>query len=214
MILPDAPFDRSVFVNCPFDQDYAPILQAILFCLIYSGVHPRIGSESLDGGRSRLDKIQELIENSLYSIHDLSRSVARRDGDPFRLNMPFELGMDYACRLYFGHGRDGKKMLILGESKSDCQRALSDIAGFDIEAHAGNFELAIRRVRNWLCAEAGIAAEGAARIKQRYEDFQAWHYERQLSLGFSEDDIRDYPTPELMAAMVKWRDLGQPATFT
>lgn len=33
-------FDRTVFVNCPFDTEYAPILEAILFCLIKRGLNP------------------------------------------------------------------------------------------------------------------------------------------------------------------------------
>ncbi len=30
----DSDFDRNVLINCPFDSNYEPILQAILFCLV------------------------------------------------------------------------------------------------------------------------------------------------------------------------------------
>jgi hypothetical protein len=76
-----AEFQRSVFVNCPFDSDYDPILQAILFCLVYFGFVPRIATERTDSAESRLEKIIGLIESSRYSIHDLSRCQSSRAGE-------------------------------------------------------------------------------------------------------------------------------------
>lgn len=124
--------------------------------------------------------------------------------------MPFELGIDYGCRMYFGSGRDAKITLILEEQRYRYQASISDISGFDIEAHGGDFLVAVRKVRNWLVSEARIRAPGAKRIIDAYEDFQEWYYERQLASGFSEEDIRDYPTIELMTAMQEWVDAGKP----
>jgi hypothetical protein len=76
--VPETPFERSVFINCPFDKDYEPILQAILFCVVYIGFHPRIAKENNDSGTMRLDKIRNLIENSLFSIHDLKQVPGNR----------------------------------------------------------------------------------------------------------------------------------------
>ncbi|MDE0095402.1 MAG: hypothetical protein OXS40_03330 [Gammaproteobacteria bacterium] len=98
----DPDFDRNVFVNCPFDKDYDPILQAILFCLVRFGLKQRIASERSNAAESRIDKIRELIQASRYSIHDLSRCQAKRVDEHYRLNMPFELGMDFGCRQYGG----------------------------------------------------------------------------------------------------------------
>ena len=91
-------FDRCVFVNCPFDEEYDPILQAILFCIVYLDFIPRLAKGRTDSAESRLDKIKSMIEGSKYSIHDLSRCQAREEGEYYRLNMPFELGIDYGCR--------------------------------------------------------------------------------------------------------------------
>lgn len=63
-----ADFGRHVFINCPFDPDYAPLLQAILFSVVYLGFLPRIASENSDSAQVRLQKISWLIENSKYSI--------------------------------------------------------------------------------------------------------------------------------------------------
>jgi len=205
--LPDNSFDKNVFINCPFDKDFEPILQAILFCVIYLGLSPRLATERADSAENRLDKIREFIENSKYSIHDLSRCQATNKGEHFRLNMPFELGLDYGCRKFYGQGRDKKKLLILEERQYRYQAAISDLSGCDIMAHAGKFDSAIRCVRNWLWNEADIDAPGASRIIGKYAEFQEWHYERQLGLGFSEEDIQDYPTNELLDAMKKWKTL-------
>ena len=108
-----ATFEQCVFINCPFDKDYEPILQAVLFCVIYLGFTPKIASQSNDSGENRLTRIQHLIEQSKYSIHDLSRCVAAKKGEYFRLNMPFELGVDYGCREYFGNELMIALMLVL-----------------------------------------------------------------------------------------------------
>ena len=203
-------FERCVFINCPFDEDYEPILQSILFCIIYLGFLPRLATESSDSGAVRLDKIRQLIEASKYSIHDLSRCQAKQAGDHFRLNMPFELGLDYGCRQYFGNGRETKTILILEEEKYRYQAAISDLAGCDIQAHKGDHQIAVRKVRNWLSSEAGASQHGASKILGAYADFQEWYYEKQLAAGFSDEDIQDYPTSELLGAMTEWVDLGKP----
>jgi len=204
------PFERCVFINCPLDEDYEPILQAVLFCIVYLNFSPRISTERNDSGEYRLGKIRELIENSKYSIHDLSRCQALEKGEYFRLNMPFELGIDYACRKYFGKGREEKRFLILEERKYRYQAVISDLNGCDVEAHGGDYQKAVRKVRNWLVSETGVAADGATRILGAYVDFQEWHYERQLAAGFSEEDIQDYPTSELLESMNSWIAEGKP----
>lgn len=206
----DAAFDDCVFINCPFDDAYAPILQAILFCVTSLGLVPRIATESADSGAVRLLKIRDLILSSKYSIHDLSRSQAKKQGEFYRLNMPFELGLDYGCREYHGGTRNQKKILILEEKPYRYQAALSDLAGCDIQTHGGDFEKAVRKVRNWLVSEASLTAPGAGRVLNEYAAFQEWYFERQLAAGFTEEDIKDYPTVELLAAMREWVALGKP----
>lgn len=209
--MPKPSFNNSVFINCPLDKEYEPILQAILFCIVYLDWFPRIATERQNSAENRLSKIRELIENSKYSIHDLSRCQATEKGEHYRLNMPFELGVDYGCLQYFRKGRQNKKILILEERRFRYQAALSDLSGCDIEAHDGKFALAIRKVRNWLVAEADVRKVGAAKIVGAYADFQQWYYVNQLEAGFSEEDIQDYPTIELLDAMKSWVGKGKPS---
>lgn len=202
-------YDSSVFINCPFDVDFEPILQAMLFCIVYLGLDPRIATEDGNSAEIRLSKIFSLISESKYSIHDLSRSEARTAGELARHNMPFELGLDYGCR-QFKRQRQSKKILILDEQRHRYQASISDLAGCDIKFHSGDFEKAIGVVRTWLVAEAGVEAIGATKIRRKWIDFQEWYVETQLAAGSSEDDIFEYPTSEMLTFMYQWVAEGEP----
>lgn len=191
-------------------MDYDALLQAILFCVVYLGFNPRLARERSDAGENRVQKIVELIASARYSIHDLSRCQAKESGEYYRLNMPFELGVDYGCRQYGGGALSSKRILILEERPYRYQAAISDVAGCDIEFHGADHRAAIRKVRNWLVGEAGIVADAGSRILNAYYDFQAWYVEKQTQLGFSERDVLDYSTPELLAAMKEWVAKGRP----
>jgi hypothetical protein len=54
-------FAKNVFINCPFDAQYLPLLRPLLFTVIYLGFTPRIASESLDSSKARINKIVNLI---------------------------------------------------------------------------------------------------------------------------------------------------------
>ena len=185
----DPDFNRNVFVNCPFDDQYKPILQAVLFCLVVLELKPRLATERSDAGEQRIIKIRELIASSRYSIHDLSRCEARYAGELSRLNMPFELGMDFGCRYYGGTRYSKKVILVLEEERYRYQKAISDLAGSDIEAHGGDYEAAVRIVRRWITEQNRSQKLGTRRIFSLYEDFQRWNYRRQLTAGYSDEDI-------------------------
>jgi hypothetical protein len=70
-------FNNNIFINCPFDDEYFPLLKPLLYTIKKIGFTPRISLERNDSGEIRLNKIKELIESSKYSIHDLSTLVAK-----------------------------------------------------------------------------------------------------------------------------------------
>ena len=207
------PFERSVFVNCPFDPSYAPILQAICFCIAYLGFFPRLAPENPDNAAARLDRIALLIAESKFGIHDLSRCQAQAVAEYARMNMPFELGLDHACRRFGSIAQQSKTILVLERNRYDYQRALSDISGWDIRSHQGDHLKAVRHIRSWLIAQAGAPSIGASRIQGKYSAFQEWYWEREISAGSSEEDIREYPTTEVINAMHEWIEAGQPDTY-
>lgn len=206
MTSPD--FSKSVFINCPLDDEYEPLLQAILFCVIRFGFKPRIATEWIDSGETRLEKIKDLICRSKYSIHDLSRCQSSGSGEHYRMNMPFELGLDFGCKNFGGSPYDQKRILVLEEQQYRYQVALSDLAGSDIEAHEGDYAIAIRKVRNWITTLGGFEQIGASSVSAEYEDFRGWHFDKLRDAGFSWEDIADYPTGELIDAMSEWVSLA------
>ena len=142
------PFEKNVFINCPFDFAYKPILDAVLFALVYIDMEPKI-SETTSSEDERIKKIKKLIAESKYGIHDLSRSVPLKMNDLPRFNMPYELGLDVGCIKYKGGICKQKKILIFNSKKYRIQKVLSDINGKDIEIHNDDPEDAILCIRNW-----------------------------------------------------------------
>lgn len=197
-------FRQNVFVNCPFDEEYLPLLRPLLFTIIYIGFKPRIALESLDSGAPRIQKIIELISKSRYAIHDLSRLQARQVGEYYRLNMPFELGIDVGCRL-FGKGRWAqKRCLVLEVERHRYQAAISDLSGSDIAVHNNDPQNIVTEVRNWLENEAGLHAPGPASVLGAFLDFMADNYDDLKKRGFSDRDIQGLPVGELMACIERW----------
>jgi hypothetical protein len=197
-------FHKNVFVNCPFDDDYLPLLRPLLFCIIDLGFVPRIALESLDSGRPRFDKIVTLIRESKYAIHDLSRLQSRSIGEFFRLNMPFELGIDVGCRLFKGGRWSGKKCLILEAERFRYRAAISDLSNSDIAAHGDQPVNVVSEVRNWLNNEAKLRAPGPEKIWGRFTDFMAENYDTLKSRGFSDQDIEKLPIGELIDCIREW----------
>ena len=198
------PFDKNVFVNCPFDSDYVDILRPILFCILYLGFEPRIALERADSGENRIDKIVELIDDSRLGLHDLSRLKAEKKGEYFRLNMPFELGIDYGCRLFKGEPWRQKRLLILEAESHRFQAAISDLSGSDIAVHKNEPVKACREVRNWLAQELGNETQGPAAVWARFNEFMADNYETLTARGYSDEDVSQQPIGELIGCMRDW----------
>ena len=197
-------FQKNVFVNCPFDDAYLPLLRPLLFTVIHLGFSPRIALEQLDSGRPRFDKIVALIRDCKYAIHDLSRLQAERVGEYYRLNMPFELGLDVGCRLFKSGRWSGKRCLILEAEKYRYQAAISDMSNSDIGAHGNEPVNVVSQVRNWLNTQARLRSPGPAQIWARFNEFMADNYDALKARGFSDQDIESLPIPELIDCMENW----------
>src|SRR6266581_591465 len=140
-------YDTRVFVNCPFDAQYKPLFEAIVFALLACGIRPRCALEIDDSSEVRIDKIFKIIAECKYGIHDISRTeVTSASGLP-RFNMPLELGMFLAAKR-FGAGKQRQKVCLILDSKPyRYQQFISDIAGQDIQVHHNGVQGAIAVVR-------------------------------------------------------------------
>lgn len=197
-------FEKNVFINCPFDDQYLPLLRPMLFTIIYLGLSPRIALERLDSGQPRVHKIISLIKESKYSIHDLSRIQAGKKGEYYRLNMPFEIGLDVGCRLFKDGECSTKSCLILESQPYRYQAAISDLSSSDIAVHNDEPELVATEVRNWLNNAADLRAPGPSAIWGAFLDFMAANYDELKGRGFSDRDIEKLPVSELIVCMQAW----------
>jgi len=171
--MPIRDYDKQIFINCPFDDRYAPMLEAIVFAVYDCGFRPRCAKEFEDCGNIRIDAIIGLIKECRFGIHDISRTELDPKNSLPRFNMPYELGLFVGATKFGSRVQSGKRLLILDREQYRYQRYLSDIGGQDIKAHGDEPELVIPIVRNWLKASSeGLVIPGGATIQKRYIEFK------------------------------------------
>jgi len=197
-------FSKNVFINCPFDDKFIPLLRSILFTIIYLGFNPRIALERFDSGEARINKIIDLIKASKFSIHDLSRIKSSEKSEFFRFNMPFELGLDIGCKIFKNGQTNEKKCLILEKERYRYQKALSDLSNSDIKNHNNEPEEAIHQIRNWFVINELERADSGTKIWESFNEFMADFYLRRKEEGFLEKDILSMPITEFMSFIKEW----------
>jgi len=165
--------NRSVFINCPFDARYKPLLDAIVFTVHDCGFVARSALEISDSSTPRIEKIIDLIGRCRFSIHDLSRTELDRKTHLPRFNMPFELGVFLGAQKLGTSEQRSKQCLILDRDKYRYQKFMSDIAGQDILAHGNHPTQAVKAVRNWLSDQRPEQTiPGPTAIRHRYQRFE------------------------------------------
>jgi len=167
-------YEDSVFINVPFDKKYSRLSDAIVFGVHDCGFVARSALEVEDSGQARVDKILDIIEESKFAIHDISRAGIDRNTRLARFNMPLELGFFLGAKRY-GSKRDReKRCLVLDREPYRYRKFCSDISGQDIRAHGDDPRNAIRAVRDWLGSHRhGIIIPGGKKVFERYQAFRA-----------------------------------------
>ncbi len=150
MVPPTESSPEDVFINCPFDDDYRDIFRALIFVVYACGFRPRSARELDDGGKTRIAKLYDIIGESRYGIHDISRTELDLTHHLPRFNMPLELGIFLGAKQYGGASQRRKLVLIFDTEPYRFQKFISDLAGMDIHAHGGEVEVAIAKTRDWL----------------------------------------------------------------
>jgi len=161
--------ENAIFINCPFDDEYLPLLRALLFVSRFYGLDVKIASTDLDSKSNRLARIISLMRESKYSVHDLSKMKSVKEDEYYRMNMPFELGLDY------GIGGDEKVFLIFENEPYKLKIALSDINGWDVRPHLDNPEKLIMEFRKWIVVNRELSktlkSYSYSDIWYKYNDF-------------------------------------------
>lgn len=204
-------YNNSVFINCPFDSEYKGLLRPLVFTVVFARFEPLLSSLTSDSGENRLDKICSLILAAKYSVHDLSRLKSEHEGEFQRMNMPFELGVDYGTRQHGAlHHRD-KRFLILEQEEHRYKIALSDMSGVDIKVHENDPIEIIRCIRDWFYETLGLThLISPAELWNLFnEEFNTWLYEEKSKLGISErqvgKDLKKMSISEYVDKCREWR---------
>ena len=146
--------NTSVYINCPFDPDYRPIFDALVFAIVCSGYTPRSALETHTACEPRMTRIAKAMHDSKYSIHDLCRCKGAGDENLARFNMPFELGISVAMRFSESQPREAHDWLVLVPDGEAYQQFISDLAGYDLvrypEAAPNAREKVMAAIVNWL----------------------------------------------------------------
>ncbi len=164
---------KDVFINCPFDDGFRNLFHAIIFAVVRSGFRPRCADEDADGTEPRIKKIERIIGECRYGIHDLSRTEA--DGDPPlpRFNMPLELGLWLGAKGFGGDAQAAKKCLVLDRDPHRYLRFISDIRGQDLYSHSADVDECIGVVATWLRVQSRrTTVPGGRRIAEEYRAFR------------------------------------------
>lgn len=142
----------------------------------------------------RIDKIQRIIGECKFGIHDISRVELNENNLP-RFNMPLELGLFLGAKKYGSGAQKDKVCLIFDTEKYRYQQFISDIAGQDIEAHGNDVETCIRIVRKWLNDASGRKTlPGYKAIYRRYRLFKTELPEicKELQVDLDEISFNDF----------------------
>ncbi|MDT0631432.1 hypothetical protein [Rubrivirga litoralis] len=84
-----AAYTQGVFVNCPFDPDYAPVFDAVVFAVHDAGFVARCALEEDDSARVRVEKIYDIIGACRLGVHDVSRTELDPAMGLPRFNIPW-----------------------------------------------------------------------------------------------------------------------------
>ena len=165
-------YSRNVFINCPFDNEYKRLFNAMIFAIHDAGLFARCTLEITDSTENRIDKINKIISQCRYGINDISRIELDSSNNFPRFNMPFELGLFIGCKKFGDKIQRTKSSLIMDEIPDRYQKFLSDIKAFDIKFHYNSEQYLIKCVRDWLQGASGFSTiPDYLIIYERYQNF-------------------------------------------
>jgi len=146
--------ETSVFINCPFDEQFAPVFDAIVLATVCCGFMPRSALESGSTSIPRMERITRALFSSKYSIHDFSRCRGENQENLARFNMPLEFGIAMAQRFIEAEKgvdeRDRHDWLLLVPGGHQYKKFVSDLSGYDPKEYDGSKEKVVPAVMLWL----------------------------------------------------------------
>lgn len=182
-------YNDSVFINCPFDDDYRNNFEAIVFTVYSCGFYPLSALSEDNSLDNRLNKIERLIKECRYGIHDISRIEPNKDGYP-RFNMPFELGIFFGAKTFGMKNQKRKNAIVFEKIKYTYQQYISDLNGVDTKAHDNLPSNIIRQIKDWLqtsSRRSGIP--GHRKIIKDFDLFQDSLFDLATKVDLDRDNL-------------------------
>ncbi len=195
-------FENSVFINCPFDDEYVPMVRALVFTIIYLDLDPKL-SRTESSAYVRVSQIMNLIKNSKYGIHDLSRNVVMVAGQLPRFNMPYELGLDVGAAEFGTPKLKLKKILILDSERYRYHQYISDIGGQDIKDHGNDPERLMLKVREWISDNSVVSPPPKSQIWKAFIQFRIDLVDR-LAVDHTPNEIQEMTIGDYIRYVKDW----------
>ncbi|MGD1871017.1 MAG: hypothetical protein ACFB0F_16205 [Neomegalonema sp.] len=191
-------YKRQVFLNYPYDKEFFPILDAVIFSVICCGFIPRSCEEEISGTEPRIERILKLIASCQHGVHDLSASASHSQKNP-RLNMPFELGIFYGAKRLGGETHRKKDAVVFDSDIYRLKSTLSDTAGLDFQPHNNEPLVAIVSIQRYLKKFADWDLIGPKALVSLYIDYQVQFPDLCDKFDFIQENI-DYSERRSLAA--------------
>lgn len=195
--------NSNVFINCPFDDLYDGIFDAVLFSVYFCGFKPRCALEIDNGTIVRLNKIFTIIQQCDLGIHDISRTELNVHNLP-RFNMPFEFGIFMGAKQFGSKTQKAKSCIIFDRDRYRYNEFISDISGQDIKAHNNDPLEVIRKIRDWLNT-LGInnPLPGATLIIRKYQDYLIDYPNILSRIHLTVDDVQFADRTQIIEEWIK-----------
>lgn len=195
--------NRNIFINCPFDEQYQELFDALLFAVYFCGCKPRCALEIDNGAQIRLEKIFTIIKDCDLGVHDISRTQLTPNNLP-RFNMPLEFGIFLGAKKFGSTKQRQKSCMIFDSERYRYMEFMSDISGQDIKWHSNDYNEIIRKTRNWLNTFTTLQPlPGAAAIINKYNNYLLDKPSILKSLNLINDDVQYADKTQIIEEWIK-----------
>lgn len=163
----------QVFLNYPFDSEFATLANAMNFAVVASGLLPLCAYDLTTPDRPRLELLVNAIQNCKYSAHDFSRSKGGGENNFARMNMPIEMGMALFHALNTQHREHRCAFFV--PTAYEYQAFASDLAGLDPKVHDNDDARIVTDMYEWLrgvVPQALFNLQPAVDIVQKHNEFK------------------------------------------
>lgn len=165
-----------VFINCPFDQEYEPLFDALVFVAVAYNFMPTTSYADDDISATRIDRLRRQLEEAPFSVHDLSRCTGEGEFNVARMNMPFELGMAI-MRQHLGEsvaGLSSHQWAAFVPTGHLADQFISDLAGYDLFEYGGKEDIdgLIARAAQFFYLKSPVDLK-PDQISDKFNEFEA-----------------------------------------